>query len=135
MRTLRVQTKSRTELVDVTVQLAETLEKSGLRQGILTAFVPHTTAGITINENADPSVRHDLESALDRLVPADWSYAHLEGNADAHIKATLLGSSVTIPVEGGRLQLGTWQGIYFAEFDGPRQRSLWVQVSRGLEEH
>jgi len=134
MLTLHVQTKRRTELVDVTADLVEALAQSGLKRGLLTAYVPHTTAGITINENADPSVRHDVETTLDKLVPADWPYTHLEGNADAHIKASLMGSSVTIPVEKGRLQLGTWQGVYFAEFDGPRQRHLWVQVSPGLEQ-
>jgi secondary thiamine-phosphate synthase enzyme len=127
MRVLSIPTRSRTELLDVTDQLAAALADEGMRRGILVAFVPHTTAGITINENADPSVRRDLIASLARLVPADLAYSHLEGNADAHVKATLVGSSVTVPVEDGRLQLGTWQGIHFAEFDGPRRRSLWVQ--------
>jgi secondary thiamine-phosphate synthase enzyme len=91
-------------------------------------FVPHTTAGVTINENADPSVRGDLELALERLVPASLPFAHLEGNSDAHVKASLMGSSVTIPLRDGRLQLGTWQGVYFAEFDGPRRRRVLVSV-------
>ena len=94
--------------------------------------MPHTTAGVTINENADPSVRRDLEMALDRLVPADLPFAHLEGNSDAHAKASLMGSSVTIPVRQGGLQLGTWQGVYFAEFDGPAAPSCGAACSRPL---
>ena len=89
-------------------------------------YVPHTTAGVTINEDADPSVRADLEMALERLVPGDLPFTHLEGNSDAHTKASLMGSSVTVPVVAGALQLGTWQGIYFAEFDGPRRRRVLV---------
>jgi secondary thiamine-phosphate synthase enzyme len=99
-----------------------------MRNGALVAYVPHTTAGITINENADPSVRRDILMALDRLVPSSLPFTHAEGNGDAHAKAALVGSSVTIPVQDGRLQLGTWQGIYFAEFDGPRRRRLLVQL-------
>lgn len=127
MKVLTIPTAGRTELLDVSDKLAAALAEEGLQRGVLIAFVPHTTAGITINENADPSVRRDLLSTLARLAPADLPYTHLEGNADAHVKASLVGSSVTVPVEDGRLQLGTWQGIHFAEFDGPRRRSLWVQ--------
>ncbi len=95
------------------------------------AYVPHTTAGITINENADPTVRSDMEMALDRMVPDTLAFAHSEGNSDAHVKASLMGSSVTIPVVDGRLQLGTWQGVYFAEFDGPRRRRVLVSALAG----
>ena len=128
MEILNVQTESRTELVDITVRLATVLATSGLRDGALVAYVPHTTAGITINENADPSVRRDLLMVLDRLVPRELPFTHAEGNSDGHAKATLPGSSVTIPVQDAKLQLGTWQGVYFAEFDGPRRRRLLVQL-------
>lgn len=128
MQTIAVPTERRTDLVDVTVLLAGALATSGLRKGTLVAYVPHTTAGILINENADPSVRRDILMVLDRLVPGSLPFSHAEGNGDAHAKAVLVGSSVTIPVEDGRLQLGTWQGVYFAEFDGPRRRRLLVQL-------
>ena len=94
-------------------------------------YVPHTTAGVTINEDADPSVRADMAMALERLVPSDLPFTHAEGNSDAHVKASLMGSSVLVPLQGGRLQLGTWQGIYFAEFDGPRRRHVLVSVLAG----
>jgi secondary thiamine-phosphate synthase enzyme len=123
---LTVETAARTQFVDVTDKIAAALKSNGLHSGAVVAFVPHTTAGITINEDADPSVRRDLDTVLTRLVPAGAGYQHLEGNADAHVKASLMGSSVTVLVEDGALQLGTWQGIYFAEFDGPRRRRLWL---------
>jgi secondary thiamine-phosphate synthase enzyme len=128
MQTIAVPTERRTDLVDVTALLAGALATSGLRKGTLVAYVPHTTAGILINENADPSVRRDILMVLDRLVPGSLPFSHAEGNGDAHAKAVLVGSSVTIPVEDRRLQLGTWQGVYFAEFDGPRRRRLLVQL-------
>jgi len=131
MRTVTVETRVRVEFVDVTHHLEAELTASGARSGVLVAYVPHTTAGVTINENADPSVCRDLITALGRLVPADLPFAHAEGNADAHVKASLLGSSVTIPVEDGRLLLGTWQGVYLAEFDGPRRRRLLIRVVDG----
>jgi secondary thiamine-phosphate synthase enzyme len=126
--TLIVDTHGRTELVDVTGLLARSLAQSGVRSGVLVAYVPHTTAGLTINENADPSVPRDLLMTLERLVPRSLPFAHGEGNADAHVKASLMGSSVVVPVEDGRLQLGTWQGVYFCEFDGPRRRRLLVRA-------
>ena len=98
----------------------------GLKDGAVTVFVPHTTAGVTINENADPDVVSDMIAALERMVPWEAGYAHGEGNAAAHVKASLMGSSVRVLVEDGALQLGTWQGIYFCEFDGPRQRQVWI---------
>lgn len=127
MISLSLETRDRVTLVDVTALVEQALATSGLREGAVVVFCPHTTAGMTINENADPSVRRDLAMALERLVPVDLPFAHLEGNSDAHMKASMMGSSVTVPVEAGRLVLGTWQGIYFAEFDGPRRRRFMVQ--------
>ncbi len=127
MTTLHIETRERVQFVDVTEQVAQEIAQSGVRRGAVLVYVPHTTAGVTINENADPSVRRDLQTALERLVPADRPYSHREGNADAHIKASLVGSSVVVPVEDGRPALGTWQGVFFAEFDGPRRRRLIVQ--------
>jgi secondary thiamine-phosphate synthase enzyme len=128
---LHVQTKAAHELVDVTVEVQEALRRSGVTDGILVAFVPHTTAGITIQENADPDVRTDLLLALENAVrqrPARGAYRHAEGNSDAHVKASLVGSSVTIVVQRGDLLLGTWQGVYLCEFDGPRTRTVHVKV-------
>lgn len=127
MISLSLETGERMTLVDVTALVEQALVASGLREGAVLVFCPHTTAGLTINEDADPSVRRDIVMALERLVSADLPFSHLEGNSDAHVKASLVGSSVTVPVEDGRLALGTWQGIYFAEFDGPRRRRLLVQ--------
>jgi secondary thiamine-phosphate synthase enzyme len=126
-----VKTSRRVEFVDVTGQVQTAAAQSGIADGAVLVFVRHTTAGVTINENADPSVRADLAMALERLVPADLPFAHMEGNSDAHMKASLVGSSVTVPLAGGRLQLGTWQGVYFAEFDGPRRRRVHVTVLPG----
>ncbi len=128
LHTLRISTRSRAELIDITAQVQDVVKKSGISEGICVVYVPHTTAGITINEGADPDVRRDILEQLERLVPRDGSYRHVEGNADAHIKASILGSSVLIPVSGGRLSLGTWQAVFFAEFDGPRSRRVLVQV-------
>ncbi|HOT23005.1 MAG TPA: secondary thiamine-phosphate synthase enzyme YjbQ [Thermoleophilia bacterium] len=126
MLTISLETPRRVGFVDITGRVEDACERLGVVTGALVVYVPHTTAGVTINENADPSVRADLESALQRLVPEDSPFTHLEGNADAHVKASLVGSSVTIPVSDGRLCLGTWQGVYFAEFDGPRRRRVHV---------
>jgi len=126
MDVLTVETSARTQFVDITGRVAGALRAAGLREGAVIVFVPHTTAGVTINENADSSVQRDLDAALMRVVPADAGYQHLEGNSDAHVKASLVGSSVTVLVKDGSLQLGTWQGLYFAEFDGPRRRRIWV---------
>ena len=131
MYSFAVQTRVRTELVDITHEVTTALRESGLEEGTVVVFVPHTTAGVTINENADPSVRADIIMALERLVPGDLAFAHLEGNADSHVRASLMGSSVTVPLSGGRLQLGTWQGIFFAEFDGPRHRRVQVSILHG----
>jgi len=128
MTGFEVQTRERVVFVDVTAQVAAEASRSGVRDGVVIVYVPHTTAGVTINENADPSVRADITLALERLVPSDLPFTHLEGNADAHVKASLMGSSAAVPLADGRLQLGTWQGIYFAEFDGPRRRRVLVSV-------
>ena len=113
--------------IDITRKVAEIVRRSQVRQGICQVFVPHTTAGVTINENADPDVVHDLLAALNTMAPA-LRYRHGEGNSPAHLKSLLTGSSVMVPVEDGALRLGTWQGIYFCEYDGPRQRRVQVQI-------
>ena len=124
MRTINIRTSRRSEMVDITALVEEEVRAADITDGICMVFVPHTTAGITINENADPSVQVDIQSVLSRLIPPGAGYSHLEGNADSHIKASLMGSSVLVMVEGRRLQLGTWQGIFFCEFDGPRNRKV-----------
>ena len=123
-----VRTTRREELVEVTAQVQSAVTAQAVLDGAVLVYVPHTTAGVTINEDADPSVRNDIVTALERLVPATLPFTHAEGNADAHVKASLVGSSVIVPLTGGRLQLGTWQGIFFAEFDGPRRRRLVVRL-------
>ena len=129
MKTLSISTARRTQLVDVTDHVRALVREQGAAAGTVTVFVPHTTAGVTINENADPAVASDMAAALDRLVPWDADYRHAEGNSAAHLKASLMGSSVTIPVEDGRLALGTWQAVYFCEFDGPRARRVCMAFS------
>lgn len=126
MNEFSVQTKSRTHFVNITRQVGEVVRELGIEDGVVTVFVPHTTVGITLNENADPDVMRDVEAALEKAVPWRAGYRHGEGNAAAHVKALLVGASVQVPVEAGRLRLGTWQGIYFCEFDGPRNRKVWV---------
>jgi secondary thiamine-phosphate synthase enzyme len=129
MKEIRVSTGSRTELVDITSEVQKAVRESGVNEGVCHVYVPHTTAGVTINENADPSVRQDILMELNKIVPLEDNYRHLEGNAAAHIKASLVGSSETVLVEGGRLLLGTWQGIFFCEFDGPRSRRVLFSIS------
>lgn len=126
MQTLKIQTRSRTQFADITADVQDAVNKLGISDGVVTVFCPHTTAGVTINENADPDVTADMELVLDRVVPWTGGYAHGEGNTAAHVKASMMGSSVQVIVAGGRLQLGTWQAIYFCEFDGPRSRRVWV---------
>jgi secondary thiamine-phosphate synthase enzyme len=131
MQTITIKSHRRNELIDVTRQISEAVSQSGITDGLVVAFVPHTTAGITINENADPSVVHDILYCLEKLIPqSQRAFQHSEGNSDSHIKASLTGSSVTVMVENSQLVLGTWQGIYFCEFDGPRTRRLMVKVSK-----
>jgi len=122
-----VQTSRRNELIDITGRVQEQVEAAKLTDGLVTVFCPHTTAAITINENADPDVRTDLLMALERAVPNE-GFRHGEGNSDSHTKASLVGPSVTVIVEGGELKLGTWQSVFFCEFDGPRRRKVWVQT-------
>jgi secondary thiamine-phosphate synthase enzyme len=124
-----VPTGSRVQLVDVTARAVEELSRSKVKNGLCYLYVPHTTAGITINENADPDVVTDIIHGMEKIVPATGNYRHAEGNSDAHIKASLMGFSCTVPVVDGRLALGTWQGIYFCEFDGPRRRKLLIGVT------
>lgn len=128
MQVLQLQTRSRTELLEITHEVQGLVSASGIREGLCVVYVPHTTAGVTINEAADPSVKADLLMELNKIVPFQDRYQHSEGNSAAHIKATLVGSSVTIPITQGSLALGTWQGIYFCEFDGPRRRQVFVQI-------
>ena len=131
MQMLTVKTDRRTQLVDVTAPLQRAVASSGVTSGICYLYVPHTTAAITINECADPDVARDIEGALDRLVPVDAAFRHSEGNSDSHVKAALVGASQTIYVEGGKLLLGRWQGIFLCEFDGPRERRLQVKIVAG----
>ncbi|MBN2537681.1 YjbQ family protein [candidate division WOR-3 bacterium] len=128
METLEIQTSTRSELVDITDGLREAVERSGVEDGVCVVFVPHTTAAVTVNEAHDPDVARDIVAALDRLAPPGPGYRHREGNADAHIKAVLVGSSVRVPVADGRLLLGRWQGVFFCEFDGPRRRKIEIRV-------
>ena len=128
VQTLHVKTDRRTQLVDVTAQVQKAVAASGVANGICYLYVPHTTAAITINECADPDVARDVEGALDRLIPKTGPYWHSEGNSDSHVKSVLVGASQIIDVEGGKLMLGRWQGVFFCEFDGPRDRRLQVKI-------
>ena len=125
---LTVKTRERTELVDITSEIGRLEEKSGVDQGLCMLYVPHTTAGVTINESADPSVKSDILMVLNQIVPWEANYRHLEGNSPAHVKSTMVGPSELIAIEKGRLVLGTWQGVFFCEFDGPRNRKLHVRI-------
>jgi len=131
MERFEVRTSAREQLVDVTRQVARAAEALGVIDGAVLVFVPHTTAAVTINENADPDVVSDLIAGLGRVAPREARYLHAEGNSDGHIKATLVGASELVPVSAGRLVLGTWQGVYLCEFDGPRTRTVTVQALRG----
>ena len=128
MERLTFKTNNRTEMLDITQLIQQTVSNSNFKDGIITIFIPHTTAGITINEGADPDVRRDMLFEINKIVPFDDGYHHMEGNSAAHIKTTLFGNSSQIIVESGTLQLGTWQSIYFCEFDGPRTRKIWVKM-------
>jgi len=131
MEKISVKTNSRIELIDITDRVRAVVSKNKAKEGICFIFCPHTTAGLTINENADPEVKQDIIDALNKLVPENAGYAHAEGNSDSHIKSSLFGSSLTIFIESGQLAFGTWQGIYFCESDGPRSREVWVKIIVG----
>lgn len=128
MHIIEIRTRAKEEFVDLTTELDRIVTASGVASGVCVVAVPHTTAGVTVNENADLDVRADLAMTLRRIVPDTLPYAHAEGNSPAHVKAALVGSSVSLIVEGARLQRGTWQGIFFCEFDGPRARKVWIQI-------
>lgn len=125
---MTVRSRQRDDVIDITERVQEVVRESGVQTGLCQVYVPHTTAAVFVNENADPDVMADLLATLDRLIPWDDDYRHAEGNAAAHIKATLVGTAQTVPVRGARLALGRWQGIYFADFDGPRERQVQITV-------
>ena len=125
---LSVKTRKRTEFVDITSDINQLIQKSETDEGLCMIYVPHTTAAVTINESADPSVKSDILMVLNQIIPWEANYRHLEGNSPAHIKSTLVGSSELIAIENGRMILGTWQGIFFCEFDGPRTRKVYVRI-------
>jgi secondary thiamine-phosphate synthase enzyme len=133
IQTFQVRTSKKTEFIDITRSVQEAIKKTGVEEGICFIFIPHTTAAVTINENTDPSVSQDIVMELNRLVPFQDRYQHLEGNSPAHIKASLIGCSQTVFVQSGKLALGTWQGIFFCEFDGPRNRKVHVKVMKAEE--
>jgi secondary thiamine-phosphate synthase enzyme len=126
MREIAVETRAHTQFVNVDRLIQQAVTEARLVDGLVHVHVPHTTAGITINENADPDVVVDMAAILERMVPWKGNYAHAEGNSAAHVKASLMGFSVTVPVQGGMLKLGSWQSVYFCEFDGPRRRKVWI---------
>lgn len=130
LKKLELRTSEHTQMVDITESIRKAVEESGVRSGVCMVFVPHTTAAVTINENADPDVVRDFTAELGKIVPWEDGYRHMEGNSAAHLKASLIGFSEQIIVENGRLVLGTWQGIYFCEYDGPRRRNIYVKVTK-----
>lgn len=127
MKLISIKSKARTELIDITGQIQQTIDSAGVSDGLAFIYVPHTTAGLTINEGADPAVRRDIISVLNEIVPWEYDYHHLEGNSPAHIKSSLVGSEVQVIFENRQLCLGTWQKIFFCEFDGPRNRKAWIK--------
>lgn len=131
MTALKVVTRRRNEFVDLTPQIRKAVNRAKVGEGMVFVFCPHTTAGLTINENADPAVQEDIQTHLQALIPANKQYSHSEGNADAHIKSSLVGSSVSLIIEQGNIVLGTWQGVYFCEFDGPRHRTIYLKIIQG----
>ena len=127
-KTISVKTRSRTEFVNITSDVQKVVSDSGVKSGVCCVYVPHTTAGVTINEGADPSVVKDILSTLNKQIPHNGNYLHMEGNSDAHIKTSLVGSSEMIIIDGGKLMLGTWQAIFFCEFDGARSRKVSIKI-------
>lgn len=130
IKQLRVKTNSRTELIDITQAVQRVVAESGIRSGICHLYVPHSTSGVTINENSDPNVGRDILKELNKVIPFDDQYGHTEGNSAAHIKSTLVGVSQSVMVEDGRLALGTWQAVFFCEFDGPRERRMMIKIMK-----
>ena len=130
MEQIQIKTSREVEFLDITARVEAAVKKSGIISGVCHVFIPHTTAGVTINENADPNVIRDIIRELDKIVPLDDNYTHGEGNSAAHIKSSLMGCSQQVLIEEGRLALGTWQSLFFCEFDGPRSRNVWVKVVR-----
>ena len=128
---ISVKSRSRSEMIDITSSVQDEVTRSGVQEGLCVVYIPHTTAGVTINEGADPSVCDDILNKLNRLIPQDEDYRHAEGNSDSHIKTSLIGSSVTVIIENNTLVLGTWQKIFFCEFDGPRSRGIRVKILLG----
>jgi secondary thiamine-phosphate synthase enzyme len=128
MEKITVQTRKRNDFVEITDKIDSIVKSKNIKSGICFIFVPHTTCGLTINENADMSVRKDIIDKLSEIVPEDGNYSHMEGNSDSHIKSTIVGHSLSIFIENNSLQLGTWQGIFLCEFDGPRTREVWVKI-------
>lgn len=128
LKKITVRTSSREQLIDISAQIRDAVREAGIHDGVVTVFVPHTTAGVTINENADPDVVHDILYALDKAAPDHRAFRHGEGNSTAHVKSSLMGCAQQVIVAEGRLVLGTWQGIYFCEFDGPRTRSCYIKI-------
>ncbi|KAF5085422.1 secondary thiamine-phosphate synthase enzyme YjbQ [Methanospirillum sp. J.3.6.1-F.2.7.3] len=127
--TINIQSNTRIQFIDITLRISEIIRESGVKSGTCVIFSQHTTAGLTINENVDPDVTRDILVSLSRLIPPTGDYRHAEGNSDAHLKASLMGFSLTVPIIDGRLSLGTWQGLYFCEFDGPRNRHVLTGIS------
>ena len=127
---MKVATKKRIEMVDITAEIKQLVGKAKVDQGLIHVYCPHTTAAITVNENYDASVQRDISETLSSLIPHQRNYTHTEGNADAHIKSAIVGSSRTLFIQGGQVCLGTWQGIYFCEFDGPRTREVWIRITK-----
>ena len=128
IKNISIKTGSRTEFVNITSEVRKAVQESGIKDGVCYVYVPHTTAGVTINEGADPSVERDIQNMLNKMVPLNGGYQHMEGNSDAHIKTSLIGSSEMILIDGGELLLGTWQAVFFCEFDGARNRHFMVKV-------
>ena len=132
LRHLEIKSRSRTEFINITAEVQEVVRTAGIRSGVCYLSVMHTTAGITVNEGADPAVQRDIITSLNKLVPADFYYTHAEGNSDAHIKSSLIGTSQTVLIDAGRLVLGTWQALYLCEFDGPRPRQIAIKLIADL---
>ena len=131
IQVLNIETNNRIELIDITAMVSKIVKNSKVEEGICVVYTPHTTAGITINENADPDVKRDIIKFLGQLIPQDFGFSHAEGNSDSHLKSSFLGCEKNIIVHNGNLMLGTWQSIYFCEFDGPRNRKVYVKMIKG----